>query len=89
MARMVRRDATGPIKIEAPAAAGGDPAKPIFICACGLSQKFPFCDGAHKSARVSEEPGKLYIYGPDNTTVVEVREEPKPPNPGTAQDPRA
>ena len=38
--------------------------KPAFICACGLTRNFPFCDGSHKAAR-SEEAGKLYVYGDD------------------------
>jgi len=56
MARLVRTEATGPIKI--------DPQdKPIFICACGLSAKFPFCDGTHKVCR-EEQAGTLYRYDP-------------------------
>ncbi|MBM4106683.1 MAG: CDGSH iron-sulfur domain-containing protein [Phycisphaerae bacterium] len=61
MARLVRTEATGPIKI--------DPQeKPIFICACGLSAKFPFCDGTHKVCR-EEQAGTLYRYDPATKTV--------------------
>lgn len=62
MARLVRTEATGPIRI--------DPQdKPIFICACGLSQNFPFCDGTHKVCK-SEEAGTLYRYDPATKQVV-------------------
>jgi CDGSH-type Zn-finger protein len=57
MARLVRHVATAPVKVE-------PSDKPAFICACGLTKNFPFCDGAHKAAR-SEEPGTLHVYGDD------------------------
>ena len=51
MARLVKLDATGPIRI--------DPQeKPVFICACGLTKNFPFCDGTHKKCK-DEEPGAV------------------------------
>ena len=43
MARIIRHVATAPIKIE-------PTDKPVFVCACGLTKNFPFCDGAHKAA---------------------------------------
>jgi CDGSH-type Zn-finger protein len=33
----------------------------VFICGCGLTRNFPFCDGTHKTCK-DEEPGKTYIY---------------------------
>lgn len=54
MPRIVRTDRDGPIRI--------DPQdKPVFICGCGITQNFPFCDGSHKACK-GEEPGKLYEY---------------------------
>ena len=67
MARLIPLDADGPIRI--------DPQdKPIFVCACGLSQNFPLCDGAHKGCK-SEEAGKVYVYDAERRTVVEVLED--------------
>ncbi len=63
MARLIRHDADGPIKIE-------PQDKPIFICACGLSQNQPYCDGAHSYCRKHEEEGKVYRYDEDRTGIV-------------------
>jgi len=64
MARLVRHEATGPIEVK--------PAEESkWICACGLTQDQPFCDGSHKKAR-QEEPGKLYTYNKDRTDVESV-----------------
>lgn len=65
MPRLIRHDATGPLKIEPaqfPKDAQGN-LRPIFICACGLSSKLPICDGAHKTCR-DEDPAKIYEYDP-------------------------
>ena len=59
MARIVRHDQIGPIKIE-------PQPKPIFICGCGLTKNFPFCDGTHKTC-VDETTGKTYEYLSDGT----------------------
>jgi len=67
MARLVRLTATTPLKIE-PGALPTD--KAISICTCGLSAKFPFCDGSHAVLK-DERPGILYRYGPDRKTIVE------------------
>jgi CDGSH-type Zn-finger protein len=72
MPRLVRRDAMGPIKIDPKTL---DPNKPIWICACGLSRTFPYCDKSHKGCVEAEQPGYLYVYGPDNT-IIEKRPEP-------------
>lgn len=67
MARLVRHEADGPIRI--------DPQdKPVFICGCGLSRNMPFCDGCHKQVK-QEEPGRLYVYDRERLRVVEVRED--------------
>ncbi|MCA9292849.1 MAG: CDGSH iron-sulfur domain-containing protein [Phycisphaerales bacterium] len=67
MPRLVRHEATAPIKIE-------PQDKPVFICACGLSQELPFCDGAHKGCK-AEDPKKLYVYDKKRKRIVEERED--------------
>ncbi len=65
MPRVVRFEQTSPIKIDPatlPLDESGKP-KPIFICACGISSKFPYCDASHKACR-DELPGVLYRYDP-------------------------
>ena len=69
MARIVRLEATGPIKID-PAQFPRDEQgnlKAIWICACGLTGTPPFCDKAHKAC-AGEEPGKVYEYDPATRT---------------------
>ena len=71
MARMVRLDAAGPVKIDAatwPRDEHGNP-KTLWVCACGLSAKFPFCDGTHKCCR-EEQPDSIYRYDPATKAVV-------------------
>jgi len=59
MPRLVRHEATGPIRI--------DPQdKPVFVCGCGLTRTAPFCDGSHKACK-DEDAGTLYQYEPDGT----------------------
>ena len=75
MARMVRIDGTGPIKIE-------PTDKNVWICGCGLSRTMPFCDKTHKTTCVNEAPGTLYIYDDTRTTVIDTRPDtfvPPPP----------
>ncbi len=54
MARLVRKDATGPMEIKV-----GNESK--WICMCGLSKNQPYCDGSHKKTS-GEEAGRLYMY---------------------------
>ena len=54
MARLVRLTGTGPLKIE-------PSDKPVFVCTCGLSKKFPLCDGTHKCCR-DEAEGATFVY---------------------------
>ncbi len=54
MARLVRMTGTHPLKIE-------PQEKPIFVCTCGLSQKFPLCDGSHKKCH-DESEGSTFVY---------------------------
>ncbi len=49
--------------------------KPIFICACGLSQNLPYCDGSHSKCR-DEAAGTLYIYDEKRQSVVDQQPDP-------------
>ena len=73
MARMVRLTELKPAKIEVKDIPVG---KPLSICTCGLSQKYPICDGTHKTVRDKEKPGVLYVYDATRTRVVEERPDP-------------
>ena len=83
MARLVLHNATSPVKID-PAAAPDTPGawprdpqgnlKPVFVCACGLSSQFPFCDGTHKGCR-EEQAGHVYTYDPVTKRVIDHRPE--------------
>lgn len=71
MARLVRIEATGPVKID-PATLPRDESgnlKPIVFCACGLSKKMPFCDGMHKNTSKLEEAGFLYRYDAEGRVI--------------------
>ena len=63
MPRLIRHDATGPIKIE-------PQDKPVWVCACGLTKNAPFCDGSHKACK-SEAQGKVYEYDAGGQVVAE------------------
>jgi CDGSH-type Zn-finger protein len=80
MARLVRLTVTDPLKID-PAAL--PPGQKLSICTCGISAKFPLCDGAHKRARL-EQPGMLYTYSADGTTVLSVVPDPHAPGPSAS-----
>lgn len=65
MARLVRLEATGPIKIDPsqfPRDEQGN-LKAIWICACGLTSTPPFCDKSHKACK-NEQAGMVYEYDP-------------------------
>lgn len=67
MPRLVRFEATGPIRI--------DPQdKPVFVCGCGLTRNFPFCDGTHKACK-DEQQGKVYVYDAESGEVIETRDD--------------
>lgn len=57
MARLIKVESTEPLPIEIEG-------KKVWICTCGLTDKFPYCSGKHKYAR-EEELEKIYIYDQD------------------------
>lgn len=62
MARLVSLTGKGPVKVEVQE-------KPVFVCACGLSRKFPLCDGSHKKCADEPEDRTFRYEGPDLTRV--------------------
>ena len=67
MPRLIRHEAVGPVELK-------PQEKSAWICACGLSQDMPLCDGSHKLCRKNEGDGKLYVYDKERKNVIEVRE---------------
>lgn len=46
----------------------------VWICRCGLSADWPYCDGTHKKT-FGEQPGKLYKYRREAPGGEPIREE--------------
>ncbi len=71
MARLVRLEAIGPVKIDPSTLPLGPDGKPkkVAVCVCGLSSKFPICDGTHK--QLNEQPGQVYCYDQSLRAVLE------------------
>ncbi len=68
MARLVRHDAMGPIEIP-------PQGKSVWVCACGLSQNLPYCDGSHKTCRQEEtDDSKVYVYDDERMNVVDTQD---------------
>ena len=67
MPRLVRFEGSGPIEIP-------PQDKSVWICACGLSQNFPHCDGSHKKCdRAEPDAATTYVYDDARRRVIEER----------------
>lgn len=64
MARIIRLTNDRPFRI-APEDFPKD-GKSIWICACGLTKTWPYCDKSH-GACDTEQEGKTYVYEADGT----------------------
>jgi len=63
MARLIKHTGVGPVEVPA-----SD--KSQWVCMCGLSSNYPFCDGRHKLAKQQEAEGKVYCYEGDTANEV-------------------
>lgn len=64
MARLIEHNLNGPYEIP-------PSEKSAWICMCGLSKNYPFCDGAHKHAKQQETEGKQYTYNAETAEVID------------------
>lgn len=64
MARLIRIEHDRPFRIS-PEDFPKD-GKSIWICGCGLTRTWPYCDKSH-GACDTEEAGKTYVYGGDGS----------------------
>lgn len=74
---MTSLSASAPVSAQnSPYAVDVEAGRTYFWCACGLSQKQPFCDGAHKGtglksqAFTAENTGTVYLCGCKATATV-------------------
>jgi len=67
MARLVRHDQSEPIEIK-------PQADSVWVCACGLSQDLPYCDGSHNKS-ANEPAGELCVYDKSRKQVLETRKD--------------
>ncbi len=65
MTRLVKLNGKQPLPIETTN-------KKVWICTCGLSDKFPYCSGKHKFIQ-DEDDNVLYMYD-ENLKRKEVKE---------------
>lgn len=80
MSRLVEHDDDGPLAIDP-----DDEDDTVFVCRCGLSDDWPYCDSSHAEVR-DEDDGTLYRYTREDG---ELQREPvEELDPGDA-DPRA
>src|SRR5436190_3757579 len=94
MACLVRLEGIGPVKIDPatlPLGSDGKPKK-IAVCTCGMSARFPICDGTHK--QLAEEPGRVYCYDAAVKSLIEtpqgvVMRDPLLPSPSAPASPAA